>query len=82
MSKLIKRELWLAAQFFAFAAVACVGAFLDEFGPAEPGTHVNLAEAWRNVSRFVGSVLLIFAALAAARMALVLAASKLPPRHD
>ena len=79
MSKLIKKELFTLAQFFAFALAACLWAFVVTFRLADVHVHVNVSEAWRNVAPFVNQLLLAFLALSGARLALVLAAARL--RH-
>lgn len=76
MSKLIKRELFLVAQFFTFVLIACLAAFIFEFIPGG-NEYINIKEAWKNIEPFIGRILTIFTALSVVRLALILATSRI-----
>lgn len=81
MRDVLEREMSASIQFFILMLIALVGAFFwmlpgggsdGEFAEA-----INLTEAWKNVSPYVSSVLLIFVALSVLRLAAVYLAHSL-----
>ena len=70
----MKREFYVSVQFLLIAFVALVVAFfwmLPGGGGGEYDVQINISEAWRNISPYVNSVLLIFCALSVLRLAVI-----------
>jgi hypothetical protein len=75
MREYVKRELFVAVQYFVILILTVVLAFNVEMSQySGDGSHINMSEAWKNVEPYVRQVLLVFAVLSTLRFAVVSAA--------
>ena len=83
MASILKRELFISAQFLLIAWVALLAAFfgmLPGGGGGEFAEAVNISEAWKNVDPYVKTVLTIFGVLSVLRLAAIFLVHSLKKR--